>query len=178
MENVKAWSTETSSVGILRFQWVTRMNGAAARAATCPKKLWTHSVTFRPDIFTWEWFLPKCRNADCDSVTRTRHHHGINKGVTGDMDGACDITASRGAYHLTVLHIYSVLLGIFSTQFNAWCVFFCYMERITTQYNKVSKMESWKRSSALKKLSELREPIILMRHLLKRMCSSYLLLRH
>ena len=71
----------------------------------------------------------------CDSVTRTRHHHGINKGVTGDMDGACDITASRGAYHLTVLHVTYLLCIVrdFSTQFNAWCVFFCYMERITTQ---------------------------------------------
>ena len=84
----------------------------------------------------------------CDSVTRTRHHHGINKGVTGDMDGACDITASRGAYHLTVLHIYSVLLGIFPrSSMLGVCSFVTWKE---LQHNKVSDgiME---KKSALKK---------------------------
>ena len=64
------------------------------------------------------------------------------------MDGACDITASRGAYHLTVLHIYSVLLGIFPrSSMLGVCSFVTWKE---LQHNKVSDgiME---KKSALKK---------------------------
>ena len=136
MENVKAWSTTTSSVGLLMFQWLTRMNGACcAQRCGSSKMLCEHIQTwyfYVKLIFTkmekrrlWQW------------CTRTRQRHGINRGVTGDRD--CD-TARWGAYHLSsdcaTYWIDSVLLGIFPG-FNAElgvCSFVTWKE---LQHNKV-----------------------------------------
>ena len=130
--------------------------------------LWTHSVTFRPDISNVKMNFTK--------MYKHRLWQGPDTG-TGSVrvwpvTGACDITASGGAYHPTVLHIYSVLLGNFPHgSMLGVCSFVTWKE---LQHNEVR--ESLHREGVLhlwnEKISELREPITPMRHLLNRMCSS------